>query len=81
MLAVVRARFAVDWACQEWIEDELVRRGARDAHRVDDGAVSVTLEARSHAEAMTLVQDLLVRLGATDVQCDEQSARRQPTPV
>ena len=70
MLAVVRARFTVDWACPEWIEDELVRRGARDAHLVGDGAVSVMVEARSHADAKALVQDLLERIGATDVRCE-----------
>ena len=43
VLVVVQARFEVDWSCPEWIEDELVRCGARDAHLLDDDRVSVTV--------------------------------------
>jgi hypothetical protein len=65
MLAVVRARFVLDCARPEWIEDELVRRGARDAHLLDEDVVSVTVEAASEVVANALVLDLLARLGAT----------------
>jgi hypothetical protein len=64
MLAVVRAPFEIDWAIPEWIEDELVRRGARDARLVEDGIVAVTVEASSPAHADELVRDLLHRIGA-----------------
>ena len=70
MLAVVHAQFEVDWSRPEWIEDELVRRGARDAHLLGDdvAAVSVTVSAPSHREAELLVRDLLARVGAASVE-------------
>ena len=67
VLAVVRANFAVDWIRPGWVEDELVRRGARDAHLIDDETVSVVVVARSRREAEDHVRDLLTRVGATGV--------------
>ena len=63
MLSVVRAQFIVDWANPAWIEDELVRRGARDAHLVDYDVVAVTVEAKSRSDAEATVRELLSRIG------------------
>jgi hypothetical protein len=70
MLAVVHARFEVACTRIEWLEDELVRRGARDAHLIADEVVAVTVEAKSQCEAETIVSDLLARVGATAVAAD-----------
>jgi hypothetical protein len=75
MLVVVEACFEVDWTRPAWIEDELVRRGARDAHIAENGAVSIVVEARSRAEASDLARDLLERVGATKVEIAGQQAR------
>ena len=64
MLVVVQAAIDVDWARPEWIEDELIRAGARDAHLVDAGTVAVMVAAGSTREAAALVEDLLARVGA-----------------
>lgn len=63
MLVVVRARFEADWANPAWIEDELVRRGARDSHLVEEDVVAVTVEAKSRLDAETAVCELLSRVG------------------
>lgn len=68
MLFIVQARFEVDWSRPEWIEDELVRSGARDARILPDDAVAVTVTARSRDEADGMVRDLLARLGASGVE-------------
>ena len=60
----MQARFEVDWSRPEWIEDELVRSGAREAHLLDDDLVSVTVCARSRVDAEDLVRDLLGRVNA-----------------
>jgi hypothetical protein len=65
MLVVVHARLEVDRARPEWIEDELVRCGARDARVVDEDAVAVTVAARSRAVAEELVLELLDRVRAS----------------
>lgn len=67
MLVVVQAQFEVDWARPEWIEDELIRCGAREAHLVDEYTVAVTVAARSRPMAEELVHDLLDRVGASVV--------------
>jgi hypothetical protein len=67
VLVVVQAHFEVDWLRPAWIEDELVRCGARGARLTDEDTVSVTVEARSRAEAAHLVCDLLARVGANAV--------------
>jgi hypothetical protein len=67
MLVVVQAHFEVDWARPEWIEDELIRCGARDAHLVDEYMVAVTVAAPSRPVAENLVRDLLDRVGAAVV--------------
>jgi hypothetical protein len=53
VLAVFHAQFEVDWLRPEWIEDELVRSGAREAHMLADDVpiVAVTVWARSAHEA------------------------------
>jgi hypothetical protein len=76
VLAVIRAQFAVDWTRPGWIEDELVRRGARDAHLVGDDVVSVTVVASSRREAEELVEDLLIRVGATPLGIVASEAER-----
>lgn len=63
VLAVVHVRFGVEWANPTWIEDELVRRGARDAHLVRDDVVAVMVEAKSQPDAQQLVYDLVRRAG------------------
>ena len=76
MLFVLQARFEVDTRPvalepglrMARIEDELVRSGARDAHLVDDAAVSVTVAASSRGTANELVRDLLERVGASTVE-------------
>lgn len=80
MLVVVRASFEVGRAGQTWLEDELVRRGARGAHLTGDGAVSILVEARSRGEASDLARDLLARVGATvlDVGCERAASPRRP---
>jgi hypothetical protein len=67
VLAVVRVQFVVDWANPAWVEDELVRRGARDAHLVDDDVVAVTVEAKSRSDAEATVRELLSRVGVAVV--------------
>jgi hypothetical protein len=64
VLVVVQARFEVDWSRPEWIEDELVRCGAREAHLIDDDLVSVTVCAGSRLAAEEIVRDLLGRVSA-----------------
>jgi hypothetical protein len=64
VLVVVQARFEVDWSRQEWIEDELVRCGARDARLVEDGLVSVTVCANTTEAAEDFVRDMLERVSA-----------------
>jgi hypothetical protein len=78
MLAVVHAQFEVDWSRPEWIEDELVRRGARDAHMLGDDVptVSVTVSAPSLRAAELLVRDLLARVGAASVEILPRAAVR-----
>jgi hypothetical protein len=68
VLVVVQARFRVDWSRREWIEDELVRGGARDARLIDDELASVTVCANSREAAADLVLGLLGRLGAKAVE-------------
>lgn len=65
MLVVVQAPFDVDWTRPEWLEDELIRSGARDARLVDGETVAVTVAAASTREARELVRGLLDRVGAT----------------
>ena len=67
VLVVVQAHFEVDWSRPEWIEDELVRRGARDARLLDDDLVSVTVCASSREAAEDLVRELLERVSARAV--------------
>jgi hypothetical protein len=67
VLVVVRARFEVDWLHPGWIEDELVRCGARDAHLLEDDLVSVTVCASTREAAEELVRELLERVGARAV--------------
>ena len=64
MLVSVHVRFEVDWARPMWIEDELIRGGAREARLLDGDRVVVTVAARSRAEAVELVESLLARVGA-----------------
>jgi hypothetical protein len=68
VLVVAQARFQIDWSRPEWIEDELVRCGARDARLLDDGLVSVTVCARSREAAEDLVRGLLQRIDARTVE-------------
>lgn len=67
MLVTVHARFEVDWSEPAWIEDELIRCGARDARMIGAQDVAVTVAAPSSAEAAVFVSDLLTRVGATAV--------------
>ena len=67
MLVVVRAHFEVDWSRPEWIEDELVRCGARDARLFDDDLVSVTVCAGSREAGEDFVRELLARVSARAV--------------
>jgi tRNA A37 threonylcarbamoyladenosine dehydratase len=60
----MHVRFQVDWSRPEWIEDELIRCGARDATLIDEDLVSVTVSANSRAVGEELVRDLLDRVGA-----------------
>jgi len=76
MLMAVRAWSAVDLARPAWIEDELVRRGARGAHLTDDGAVSILVEAKSRGEASDVARDLLARVGATMLEVGPERAAR-----
>ena len=71
MLVVVQAHFEVDWSRPEWIEDELVRCGARDARLFDDDLVSVTVCASSQEAAQDLVRELLDRVSAKAVEVVE----------
>ena len=68
VLISVHVRFEVDWTRPDWIEDELIRGGARDAHMIQGDDVAVTVAARSRAEANQLVEALLARVGATAVE-------------
>jgi hypothetical protein len=70
VLAVVHAQFEVDWSRPEWIEDELVRRGARDAHLLPDDilTVALTVSARSREEANAVARQLLDRVGAYSIE-------------
>jgi len=68
VLAVVQARFEVEWSRPEWAADELVRRGAREARLLADDCVSVTVCADSRETAEALVRDLLERVGARAVE-------------
>lgn len=70
MLALVYAQFEVDWSRPEWIEDELVRRGARDAHLLPDDilTVALTVSARSREEANAVARQLLDRVGAYSIE-------------
>jgi hypothetical protein len=43
------------------LEGELARRGARDAHLASDGSMAVSVVARSRADAVALVNDLLAK--------------------
>jgi len=79
VLYTLQVRFEVDWSRPVWIEDELVRSGARDAHVLEDGKVAVTVAARSGDEAYDLVRELLARVGATEVGfADEDDPRLVP---
>jgi hypothetical protein len=53
---VVQAHFELDWSRQEWIEDELVRSGAREARLLEDGLVLVTVCANSRDAAEDFVR-------------------------
>jgi hypothetical protein len=64
VLVVVQARFEVDWSRPEWIEDELVRCGAREAHLLDENRVSVTVCANSCEAAEEIVRELFERVSA-----------------
>lgn len=78
MLVVVRGRFEVDWSRPEWIEDELIRRGAREAHLVGEDTVAVTVAASSRREANELVRDLLARVGATVLELGDRNLEPEP---
>jgi hypothetical protein len=67
MLVIVQARFEVDWSRPEWIEDELVRCGARDARLLEHDLISVMVGARSRDEAEDRVRELLERVNAKAV--------------
>jgi RNA-binding protein YhbY len=67
VLVVVQAHLEVDWSRPEWIEDELVRSGAREARLLEDGFVSVTVCANSRDAAEDFVRELLERVSAKAV--------------
>jgi hypothetical protein len=71
VLVVVQAHFELDWSRPEWIEDELVRCGARAAHLLPNDLVSVTVSAASHEAAEDLVRELLDRVRAKAVEVVE----------
>lgn len=81
MLLVVRALFEVDRPQPGWLEDELVRRGARGAHMTEDGAVSILLQAKSRGEASELARDLLARVGATVLEVGSGRSPSSGSPV
>jgi hypothetical protein len=64
VLVVVQARFEVDWSRPAWIEDELIRCGAREARILDDDFVSVTVCPSSREAAEEIVRDLFERVSA-----------------
>jgi hypothetical protein len=61
---VVETHLRLKSSPPEWIEDELVRRGARHARLLENGAVSVTVCASSPETAQNLVRQLLRRISA-----------------
>lgn len=61
MLHVVRTRLEFEPMSPDRLEDELVRRGARGARALRDGAIAVTVAARTHDDAVALVDDLIAR--------------------
>ena len=73
MLVVVDARFEVDWSRPSWIEDELIRSGARDARLLEDDLVAVTVAARTRPDACELVRDLLDGVGAHVLEIAERA--------
>lgn len=61
MLHVVRTRLVLDPTSPGRFEDELVRKGARGARTLRDGAIAVTVAARTRDDAVALVDDLILR--------------------
>ena len=80
MLVVVETQFEVAWTVPEWIEDELIRVGAREAHFTDRDTVAVTVAAKSRAEANDLVSHLLVRAGAMPLETASHADRQPVLP-
>ncbi|HVS85304.1 MAG TPA: hypothetical protein VHD91_06710 [Gaiellaceae bacterium] len=80
MLVVVQAPFELDWARPEWLEDELIRAGARDARLVDAVTVAVTVAAASAMEAEVMVRDLLERVSGARPPRPPRRPARAPSP-
>ncbi len=59
LLHSIRVRFATNAIDIAWLEGELVRRGARDAHRTHDGDLVIVVAAASDADAVLHVRRLL----------------------
>ena len=54
------------------LEDELVRRGAREAHLTRSGAVAILVAAASTRDAAASAAALLTKVGATNIRIREQ---------
>jgi hypothetical protein len=72
---VVQTHLDLESSPPEWIEDELVRRGARHARLLENGTVSVTVCANSPEQAQNLVRQLLSRVSDRAIEIVE------PTPA
>lgn len=59
-LRSIRLRLDLSPIDVSWLEGELVRRGARDAHGTDDG-ITVVVAARTHADAVARVRRYLLQ--------------------
>lgn len=57
----IKAAIPCDLSELTRLEGELARRGARDAHLASDGSMTVSVVARSRADAVALVDDLLAK--------------------
>lgn len=61
MLVHITTQLERDPADVRWLDGELVRRGAWDAHFTAEGGITIAVTAASRAEARCIVDKLLAQ--------------------
>lgn len=76
MLAVVHIPYDPGSMTADRLEDELVRHGARHARIVEEGTVSVTVDATSTGDAVALARKIMARVSTNSPFRSDSSEHR-----